>query len=571
MTTTSVERSGVGPVLSVIEQRFPGSPDATGRPDGACVRLPAAQLSGVLALLRRHPDLDFDQLVALVGTDLSGLAGSGSLELTYLLRSTGRGHRAQVCVDIGDAAAPLPSAADHWPGSVWLEREAHEMLGLPFSGAGTGERLLTPTWFGAYPLRRDYPVGGRGERAVAAGEEPGAEPRPGALQLVAGVGGEPLPLHVQVRLDGEWVESAAVKPGLAHSGFEKLAEHLGYHQLPLATERVTAADPAAGALAAALAVESLLRVEVPPRARCIRLALAELSRLRSHLEWLGRAARAAGFDAAAAAAARAAEAAADVHQLWTTRRRLAGTLRVGGLVADLPEGAAAAAQELARRLPAEVARLGALWLDTRSWTRRACGLAPLEASVAVAWGVTGPDLRACGVEDDTRRNAPYSGWADLELPAPETATATASGAGDVRDRCAARLAEIEQSGRVLATLCGDLPEGDVAVDDYKVRPPDQGGAWTHAEELMHHMALWMDGHGLRPEPGAQAYLPVEAATGELGLFLHSDGTGRPYRAHLRSPSLRQAQVLPQLLCGAHLEDVPLIVASLGICAAEMDR
>lgn len=567
MDPAAVDRGGaIGEVLALIRERFPGIPAAAGRPTAAHVRLAVEQLPGVLALLRHHPSLDFDQLIDLTAVDLSGVSGDHPFDLVYQLRSLGRAHRLQVTAEVGQPDASLPSAGEHWPGARWLEREVHEMLGLRFAGPGRAERLLTPAHFNGHPLLRGFALtGDGGERQAAADGEPEPGPAGSLLELPAGVGRGPVPLRVRLHLDDEQVVEAEVEPGLAHSGFEKLAEHLGYHQLATAAERVTDADPASGALAAVLAAECLLQVEVPPRARRIRLVLAELSRLHSHIEWLARLARVAGFGQAAALADGGAEAAADLQQLLSGRRRIPGVLRVGGVAADLPEAMPSAMTEFLEGLRRSLGRLRVLWVGTRSWDRRARGLGALAPDRAIAWGVTGPDLRATGVCEDARRSLPYCGYEEVDFEVPVGA------AGDAFDRCAVRLAEIEQSARILETACRDLPGGPVMIDDYEVSQPPPGGAGTHVEELIHHMELWMDGHGLRPPPGSQVYQPVEGATGELGIFVLSDGTGRPYRLHLRSPSLMQAQVLADLLRGVHLEDAPVVVASLGICAAEMDR
>lgn len=554
--------------LSLIEARFPGVPSSGGRPDRAHVRIAAQQLPGVLALLRHHPAMAFDQLTALTAVDLSGLAAEHPFDLIYQLRSGVTGQRLQVTAGVEEPAAPLPAASEHWPGSPWLEREVQEMFGLRFAGPGRSQRLLTPPWLAAHPLLKSYPLSGRGEREAArqrGAVEPEAPAEGSVLDLPGAIGPDAPPLRIRLRLNDERVEEAGVAPGLAHCGYEKLAETLSYHQQPVAAERVSCADPTAGALAVILAVEALLQVEAPPRAAAIRRALAELSRLRSHLRWVARLARTAGYGQAAQVAATQAEGAAELHQALTSRRRMAGTLRVGGVSDDLPEGGAAAASAFVAGLGGALRHLRALWTDARSWARRAGGLGAMAGEWAATRGVTGPDLRACGVDGDLRRELPYSGYDHVDLDVP-----TASG-GDVRDRCNLRLLEVQHSAGLLAAACNNLPAGPIVVDDYKTSPPPRTGAWTHIEELIHHMGLWMDGHGLRPPAGAQVYRPVEAATGELGVFLLSDGTDRPYRLHLRSPSLHQAQILPHLLRGASLEDVPVIVASFGIDSAEMDR
>ncbi|MFH1569435.1 MAG: hypothetical protein ABIL09_15675, partial [Gemmatimonadota bacterium] len=402
------------------------------------------------------------------------------------------------------------------------------------------------------------------DRAADPGPSPD-EPGAGADLVLGPVGGPGFQFRLRLELVDEVVAGAAVEPGYLHSGLDKLAESLGYHQLPSVLERVAGPDPVAAGLAVVLAAEALLGVEVPPRARRLRILCAEISRLQSHLSWLVRQARAAGFDQAAAVAADVAEAVADLSQGLTGRRAPFDVLRVGGVTIDAPDGLASAVSVCLAEVRAGLRQVRGLWLASRAWQRRVQGRAVLGAGEAAAWGVTGPALRAAGIGEDVRRSRPYGGYEELDFEV------AAGASGDLADRCGVRVAEMEQGACILEQVSADLPAGPVAVDDARISPPAPGPGRTSAESVIHHAELWMSGHGLRPTAGARVYLPVEGAGGERAVYLVSDGTACPHRLHLRSPSLMHAQVMPRLLIGLALDEVVPAAVSLDVCAAEMDR
>jgi len=528
----------------------------------------ADDLIDVLTLLRHHPDLQFDQLIDLTAVDLGGPDRDGDLTIAYQLRSLDQGHRLQLETRVR-AGSGLATATGLWPGANWLERELFEMFGVTFDGHPDLRRLLTPDWLRGFPLQRDYPLRGRDEdealSQASIGEPGWADGIGRGLDLGPLDPLSPADLRILVELDGELITEASIEPGYHHSGFEKLAENRTYLQLIPLAERLCSATPFAVSLAYTLAVEQVLGVEVPSRGQHIRLVLSEVARLSGHLNWLARQAWAAGYAVVRQLALDQREAFAQVLETLTRHRAGMGVLQIGGMGMDLPGELAALLAPALASLRHARAEIVSLFMEDRSWIRRSRGAGVVEADDAIAWGITGPALRAAGVAEDGRHTAPHLPYQEYDFSIPVGAC------GDMYDRCAVRLQEIDQSAHILAQAAEVLPPGPVIEADYAISQPPQEEVGTGMEPLIHHFQRWMAGHGLRPPAGAQAYCPTEAHTGELGFFLVSDGTDRPRRLHLRAPSLFHSQVLTSLLPGTRLGDAAALVASMDPVAGEMDR
>jgi len=527
----------------------------------------ADHLIDVLTLLRHQPDLQFDQLVDLTAVDLAGPHSENDLTVVYQLRSLRLGHQLQLETQVR-AGAGLATATGVWPGANWPERELFEMFGVTFEGHPDLRRLLTPEWLGGFPLRRGYPLRGSEARLSHVGP-PTDEPAMGETTragLDLGFLDPASPdLRIHVELDGETIVRTTVEPGYQHSGLEKLAEHRTYLQLVPLTERLSQAAPFAAGLAYVLAVEEVLAIEVPSRGQHFRLILGELTRLCGHLSWLARQAWAAGYAVVRQLAIAQREALAQLLGALTGDRAGVGVLRIGGMGLDLPGEFAGLLPPAMASLHQACTQIDSLFMKDRSWVRRSRGSGAMEREDAIAWGLTGPALRAAGVAEDVRRSAPYLSYTDYDFDIPVGAC------GDVYDRCAVRLQEMEQSARILKRAAEVIPRGPVRVADYGITQPPHDEVGAQMEPLIHHFQRWMEGHGLRPPAGTQVYRPTEAHTGELGFYLVSDGTDRPRRLHLRPPSLYHAQILTFLLPGTRLGDAAALVASLDVVAGEMDR
>ncbi|MDA0334316.1 MAG: NADH-quinone oxidoreductase subunit C [bacterium] len=462
--------------------------------------------------------------------------GRGSaLEGILQLRSDS-GRRWQWTVADADE---LPSLTSVWPAANWPQREAVERIGLRFAG----ESAPAPLWTSAVRAAHD--------------EEDGADDGTEADGFVCL--GDPATttqwrLDLRVQLRRRIVERVQATPGKTFSGFEDLATRHGYAQLPPLAEGLNDQAPFAVGLAAILAVEALLNIEPPSRCRRLRMLLAEISRIGAHCAWL---ATQAGLDQALWGEALVVrEAVARLLSDLTGRRWATGVHRIGGVHAE----ATAHTPQLLADLAIAVDTVGAMaqqrLLDSRTWRRRFSGATAIDADTARNWALTGPMLRATGVACDVRKDTPYLDYAEVEF---DVAIGTD---GDVADRVAVRLAEMQQSIGICRQCLRDLPQGPTGLAPASTA--------SGVAERIGHFELWMDGHGYRTIPGT-TYLPTESADGELAMWLAADGTGKPAAVHLRSPSLYNFQLLEHLLPGTRLEHAAGVVASLNIVAPEMDR
>lgn len=574
----------VGEAAIILEERFPDSVLAEGK---AALMVAAGPAIEILRFLRADGRLCFDLLADLTAVDRSRLRWEGGgrqgrFALVYQLYSTSRGQRLRVEVPL-DGGGP-DSVTGIWPVADWLEREVFDMFGIRFSGHPDLRRLLTADLV-HWPLRKDYPiqglgereqvlrggvgeVGNRGESAVwpesdsleAGEEEAEIAVVPLGLQHPTGRGG----LRFWVAVEGDRVLRGVVDPGWVHAGFEKLGEHRTYLQMVPVAGRLSPLSPFCSGLAFVLAAEALLGLEAPRRGQYLRVALNELARIGSHLACLGEQARTAGAQPASMRAADQRERLGELIARLTGAHDGCGFLRIGGVREDLPEDGAEQAERFFAGLAPALDELGAL-ADSRIWIERTRGLGVISAAAAVAWGLSGPVLRGAGVARDVRRDEPYSAYGDFDFEV------VVGSAGDAGDRYRVRLEEVAQSCRIVAQALGQLPDGPCAIADAKIVPPDREQVGTQVEALIHHFALWMDGHGLQPSAGVQAYVPTEGAEGELGFFLVSDGTDKPYRLRARTPSFAHYQYFPRLLEGMALAEVDSVLASLNVSPEEVDR
>ena len=470
--------------------------------------------------------VDGDPTLHLV--DLTAVRGDPPafpLRVVYQLRSAA-GERIQLTAT---GAGELPGLGHIWASADWPERETAERFGVRFSGG----RALRPVLE---------------ESAAAPDEVPIHDPSPAT----------PFRLDLGARLRDGRIESATARPGRMHSGFEELAERRTYAQLPVLAESLNEQAPFTAGLAAALAAEALLQITPPPRCTWVRTLLAEVSRIAAHCSWL---AGLAGPDSALWGQALAArESAARFLAAASGRRWATGVQRVGGIGADLPAGADRLLADLGGAVDRLRSEAEAGTVDHRGWRRRFAGTAVLGADEALSAGATGPVARAGGIDLDVRRTDPYLAYGEVRFRVP-----TAS-SGDAVDRTRVRLEEMGESLAIARQCLAAAPAGPTLSHE----APEPMARPTGPAELIRHFERWMDGHGPRPEP-CEVYAPIESADGELAFYLVSDGSGRPSRVHLRSPSLFHFQALPSLLAGLRHSLAPQVVASLNVIASEMDR
>ena len=373
-------------------------------------------------------------------------------------------------------------------------------------------------------------------------------------------------LRVALELDGENVVRAKPIIGYLHTGMEKQAEYKTYTQSIPQTDRMDYLAPMSNNLALCLAAEKLVGIEAPPRAQAIRVLLTELTRISAHCVWLGTHAIDIGAMTVFWYCFREREKVLSIYDQVCGARMTASYFRVGGLAMDIPAGFLDRCEKFVDEMPAHVDEYESLLTKNPIWLARTRGVAPLAAADALAWGVTGPSLRGSGVYWDLRKAEPYSGYETYDFDVP------LGRQGDAYDRFTVRVAEMRQSTRIAKQAIARVRElgvtGDYRLRDFKYVLPPREVVKTSMEALIHHFKIVA--HGFFP-PVGEAYQAVESPKGELGFYLVSDGTPRPWRMKVRSPSFVNLQSLPAMVEGRMVADVITAIGSLDIVLGEIDR
>jgi NADH-quinone oxidoreductase subunit D len=369
-------------------------------------------------------------------------------------------------------------------------------------------------------------------------------------------------LRLLLEVDGEIVVKAVPHIGYLHRGLEKLAESMTYPQALTLTDRMDYTSGFSNNLAYCLAVEKLLEIEIPKRAQYLRVLLSELQRIAAHLLWLGTHALDLGAMTALFYTFREREEIIEVMELVTGARLTPSFVRIGGLAADIPDTFLPRVKAFIDEFPRHIDEYETLLTDNIIWKKRTRGIAPLSGEECVDYGVTGPPLRAAGVNYDVRKAYPYSSYEDFDFEIPLGTN------GDVYDRYLVRLKEMRQSARIVTQAAERLPDGPVAADAPRVVPPAKEVLGKDLAALIRHFKV-MEG-GFAP-PKGEVYASIESSKGELGFYLISDGTNKPFRMRVRTPSFANLGALPKMIVGAMIADVVAAVGSIDIVLGEIDR
>jgi len=369
-------------------------------------------------------------------------------------------------------------------------------------------------------------------------------------------------LRVELLLDGEIVVECQPVIGYLHTGIEKTFEHRTYLQNVTMTDRLDYLNPLGNNLAYALSVEKLFGCDVPERAQIGRVLLAELTRINSHLVWTGTTALDLGANSVFLYTFREREQLLDLFEELSGARMMTSFIRPGGLFADLPAAWLDKVSSFLDVLPKRIDDYESLLTDNPLFRERTIGVGVLSAEDALAVGVSGPMLRASGVDLDLRKAKPYSMYERFNFEVPVYTH------GDCYDRYRVRIAELRQSILICRQALNILPEGSVRTSDRKVMPPPRSELAGSMEAVIHHFKLYTEGP--RP-PAGEAYVGVESPRGELGFFVVSDGTGKPVRCRVRAPSFANLQALPLMAKGGLIADLIAIIASIDPILGEVDR
>ena len=373
-------------------------------------------------------------------------------------------------------------------------------------------------------------------------------------------------LRVALELDGETIVQCRPMIGYLHTGMEKQAEYKTYTQSIPQTDRMDYISPMSNNLAFCLSAEKLLGIEPPARVQAIRVLLAELTRISSHCVWMGTHAIDIGALTVFWYTFREREKVLSIYDMVAGARMTSSYFRVGGLSMDIPAGFLERCEKFVDEMPAHIDEYEKLLSKNPIWLARTKGVAPLSAKDAVAWGVTGPSLRGSGVNWDLRKSQPYSGYETYDFNVAQGSV------GDAYDRYSVRVAEMRESTRIAKQAIQRIRElgeaGEYRVRDFKYVLPPKEEVKTSMEALIHHFKIVA--HGFFP-PVGEAYAAVEAPKGELGFYFVSDGSPRPWRMKVRSPSFVNLQALPIMIEGKMVADVIAAIGSIDIVLGEIDR
>jgi NADH-quinone oxidoreductase subunit C/D len=481
----------------------------------------------------------------------------------------------------GDFPA-IRSVVDLWPAANWYEREAWDLFGITFEGHPHLRRILMPPTWNGHPLRKEHPARATEmepfrlpeDKEVAEQEALRFRPEDWGMMrqsedtdfMFLNVGpqhpGTHGVLRIVLQLDGEKIVDAVPDIGYHHRGAEKMGERQSWHTYIPYTDRVDYLGGVMNNLPYVLAVEKLAGIEVPDRVQVIRIMLAELFRLASHLVWYGTFAQDLGQ-------------LSPVFYMFTDREHIFRVIeaicggrmhpnwfRIGGVAQDLPNGWDGLVRDFLTYFPPRLAEYDQLVMQNRIFKARTQGVGHYTLGEAIEWGATGPGLRACGFEWDFRKQRPYSGYEQFAFDIPTAQH------GDCYDRAVVRVEEMRQSLRIIEQCVHNMPPGPYKSDHPLTTPPLKEHTMHDIETLIAHFLSVSWGPVIPP---GEACVSIEATKGINGYYLISDGSTMPYRVRIRTPSFPHLQMLPLISRGGMVPDLLAILGSMDYVLADVDR
>jgi len=546
--------------------------------DMLTVQVSPNRIKEVLRYLNAEATPRFQRLDDLTAIDESARRRRESypdFTLVYHLLSFDSAARLRLKVPLSGPNPVAESVTDIWPSANWYEREAFDLLGVRFEGHPNLRRLIMPHDWQGHPLRKDYPGRATEMPPYTLADARQNQPLDGGVyvknfgrdhQLVLNIGPHHVSTHGLIRyivtLDGEEITSMDMDIGYHHRAAEKIAERQTWHQFIPYTDRIDYLAGAANNLPYVMAVETLAGIQVPERAQVIRVMLSELFRLSNHLVWFATYAHDLGAMSPNFYAFREREMILDIVELITGGRLHPSWFRLGGVAADLPEGWKPAIDDFVKIFPQRLSEYESLIRKNPIFKVRTQGIGRLTLENAMRWGVTGPNLRACGLQWDLRKAFPYSGYENFDFEVP-----TATG-GDCYARYLVRLEEMRQSLGIIKQAAANMPAGRYVTDDYRYVIPQRKDMLTDIESLIHHFINVTRGPKM---PVGEAYVSCEIPRGEQGYYVVSDGLGYSYRTRIRGPGFANVQVMPLMAVGETIADLIAIIGSFDYILPDIDR
>lgn len=529
------------------------------------IELPKDQVVPVLRHFKGSGRFDF--LMHVAGADFPGR--EKRFEIAYELFSSKNAERVRLKTRVAEGES-VPTATTIWRGADWFEREIYDMFGVTFDGHLNMRRILTHHQFEGHPLRKDYPADLQQHCTkslpIHFDNDPNYVEDPDKDLVPLNIGPAHPATHgtlrVMAELDGEKIHRANVEIGYLHRCFEKMAETHPYNQVIPYTDRLNYCSAPLNNVAYCKTVEKMLGVEVPPKAQAMRIILMELSRIIDHIVCISANALDLGALTSFFHLFTYREKVYSLFEKLCGARLTVSLTRVGGMAQDAPEGWFNDVLQFTKEMRQGVADIERLLSENKIWLQRTRGVGAISAEEAIEWGYTGPCLRAAGVSLDLRKSDPYYGYEQLDFDVPIGTT------GDVYDRYSVRIQEMKESIKIIDQVAKNVPAGDYTIRDKNIVLPEKKDVYGNIEGLMNHFMLMIK--GLRP-PVGEIYDATEAANGELGFWLISDGTGQPYRLKVRPPCFAIYQSFPKQITGGLVADVIAVLGSMNLIAGELDR
>ena len=511
----------------------------------------------------------FDFLMQVFGVDYP--QKEKRFEVIYNLFSSRTNHRICVKVPLKEGES-IPTAQFIWKTANWFERETYEMFGIVFSEHPYLKRLLTHHEFKGYPLRKDYPANRQQHCSSALPlhfdqrplEDEKIENEEDLVPLNIGPAHPAThgTLRIMAEIKGEKIHRSHVEIGYLHRCFEKMAETHPYNQVIPYTDRLNYCSAPMNNVGYCKAVERLLGIEIPLKAQALRMILCELSRIIDHIVCIGANAVDLG-------------ALTGFFHLFTYREKVytlfeklcgarltVSLTRIGGMAQDPPPHWEKEVEKFCDEMDQGILEIESLLTRNKIWIDRTQGIKPITPENAIEWGYTGPCLRAAGVNLDLRKSSSYYLYDEVDFDVPIGTT------GDVYDCYLVRVEEMRQSVRIIRQLIKNIPSGDYTIRDKHIVLPEKKDVYGNIEGLMNHFMLVMK--GLRV-PQGELYDATEAANGELGFYLVSDGGPQPYRLKVRPPCFAIFQSFSEQIQGQYIADVISTLGSMNVIAGELDR
>jgi NADH-quinone oxidoreductase subunit C/D len=546
-----------------------------------------SKLRDILRWLKCEADNPYRTLYDLTAIDervrsnRHGLPDS-DFTVVYHLLSYDRNDDLRIKVPLRGEFPSTQSVVDIWPCANWYEREVWDMFGIGFQGHPHLRRILMPTYWEGHPLRKEHPARAtelepfQMPEARAVSEESQLEFRPEDwgltptgpetdymfLNLGPQHPGTHGLLRIVLQLDGEEIVNAVPDIGFHHRGAEKMGERQSWHTYIPYTDRIDYLGGVMNNLPYVLAVEKLAGIDVPDKAKVVRVMMAEFFRLASHLVWYGTFAQDVGAMSPVFFMFNDRERIFEIVEAICGGRMHPSWFRIGGVAQDLPNGWDRLVRNFVDYLPKRLAEYDKLVMQNRIFKARTVGVGSYTLDEAIEWGVTGPGLRACGFEWDFRKKRPYSGYDRFDFDIP---TATH---GDCYDRGVVRVEEMRQSMRIIKQCMDNMPEGPYKSAHPLATPPLKERTMHDIETLITHFLSVSWGPVV---PAGEAFCGIEATKGNNGYYLISDGNTVSYRTRIRTPSFAHLQMIPLISRGLAVADLVAILGSIDYVLADVDR